>query len=146
MWHLKASHSNETVLRPEALPRSLQILYLCRKREVKQRQTTRTDPHHSLPYTEGNRILTHTHSGRIKDDHLTWSSTLWATIVAASSCSASLSGRILKATCNTHTQSLVILEFKPHTHTQVFNSLKLQAGNWWEEMTPRAHRSTLLEH
>lgn len=62
-------------------------------------------PHHSLMCMhtvcahEVNRLLTHTHSGRIKDGHLTWSSTLWATIVAASSCSASLRGRILKATC-----------------------------------------------
>lgn len=39
----------------------------------------------------------------VKNDHLTWSSTLWATIVAPSSCSASLRGLILKATCNTQT-------------------------------------------
>ena len=40
----------------------------------------------------------------VKNDHLTWSSTLWATIVAPSSCSASLRGLILKATCNTQTE------------------------------------------
>lgn len=63
-------------------------------------------PHHSLAHSHA-RIL-HVHRGKQVTDthsgHLTWSSTLWATIVAASSCSASLRGRILKATCSTESE------------------------------------------
>lgn len=80
---------------------------------------------------------TNTHSGRVKGGHLTCSSTLWATIVAASSCSASLRGRILKATCGTNTGILVVHEFNQHRDTE-FTKMTCQQMN----QTLRAHFST----
>lgn len=80
------------------------------KRVLKRRQQPSTTEAHALSssLTHMHRgeqdTEAHTQSGGIKGSHLTWSSTLWATIVAPSSCSASLRGRILKATCGTQSE------------------------------------------
>lgn len=64
---------------------------------------TRTHAHSlaCILHTHGGEQVTDTRSSRIKAGHLTWSSTRWATTAAASSVSASLRGRILRATCGT---------------------------------------------
>lgn len=107
MWHLSFTKESVFFFFSQVPGDTLSVQPHRKQKEQKELARAHTSAHartHSLAcilHTHGGEQVTDTRSSRMKAGHLTWSSTRWATTAAASSVSASLRGRILRATCGT---------------------------------------------